>query len=438
MIIFLIGKSGVCSAKNQNLKRENSEGYSSYLSGSCYTPEVKEGAQVYSPSLIIPQGKAQSQGNEHFMKVTSPIDYLPKNHPVPEAFALQRLHDQKKCEEHVYQNVEKLSKVSINDIPQLTSDPKKLAQLNREESEESNNSDGTTDFRSDPKKMKAIEDFDKGVENSHQTERFPESDPKKVALLMGQDIVLSGKKSAVEVEYENVPHNRYGNREEIEHEGEEQDSEGEVEGECYEDEVEGPNYGSEHHSNEGVSHAEVTTEKDVVNVDYLAGDCDTDMLMQLGIASKMQPVKAGMLALFENYEQDIGGSFDFADVGYDCGEEGDDDSESTLTESTCMADFGENETSITEEELFATDTSHDYENYPPKKEATTTTTETITAHRKKFEFYQNVSVVGEQGSLLAEQNDDCHQESAVMKDHIDFSSPRLMSRAPTEDECYEC
>ena len=429
----------MCGAKEQTLKRENSEGYMSYGSNLVYTPEVKVETPVYPPAMAAPQGlgqgQGQGQGQGGLKKVASPIDLLPAGHPFPEAFKLQHLHDQKKQVDHVYQNVERLSKISISDMKDLASDPKKLAQLDREESEELNNREGGIEFKSDPKKVKAIEDFDKGVESGKQTERFPASDPKKVAMLMGQDTVVSDGKKAVEVEYENVPAKRMSG-DELGHEGQEQNSEGE----SHSLEVESHHYGD---SYEGDAYEKVTLENVDITVDVLTRDCDTKMLQQLGIADKSQPKKAGMLALFDNYDKDIGGSSDLDEIyNYDPNAE-DDDSESTLTESTCMGDIGESEISINEEELFAAESGkdtegHEYENCPPKKEAATTVTmtETISAHRKKVEFYQNMSLCSEQSSEPMEQIDESQLDPAVTGEHVHLPQPGRVSRAPTEDECY--
>lgn len=411
-------KSDGCIATAKALKREISEGYSSYSSTGGYTPGVKVESPAFPPTL---SSAPQSKG--HVKTVGSPIDCLPQNQPIPEAFKLQYIHDQKKQDDHVYQNVQKLSKISLHDgSVELASDPKKLAKLDREESEESNNNnEGNTEFsKSDPKKVKALEDFDKGVASEHQeTESFPPSDPKKLAMIIGQDSLVSGSKSAVEVEYENVPMKPTLSNEEFGYEGDEQDIEGE-------------------------SHdCKVTDENFDETIEYLDCDYDSEMLKQVGVASRSQPIKAGMLGLFDKYQQDkyqqdLDESCDMEEgIDFDLAVEGDYDSESTLTESTCMADFGETETSITEDELFAPEGSHVYENYTPKKEATTTTTETITAHHRRLELYQNMSKAGEQNCEGTEQSDGSQLHTTNEKHTLDFQSPAPKSRAPTEDECYE-
>ena len=427
----------MCCPIEHPLKRENSEGYMSYASNLVYpqAPEIKVETPVFPPGMAASQGQGlvQSHSQGDLKMVASPIDLLPAGHPFPEAFKLQCLHDQKKQDDHLYENVERLSKISISDMTDLASDPKKLAQLDRGDSEESNNSEGGIEFKSDPKKVKAIEDFDKGVNSGKKTERFPASDPKKVAMLMGQEIVASGTK----VEYENVPAKRTEISVDLRHEGQEQDSEGEsqsleMKGHRNSDDYEGEGYEGD------------TSGNDDVTVDVLTRDCDTVLLQQLGIADKSQPKKACMLALFENYDKDIGGSSDIDEIyDYDPNAE-DDDSESTLTESTCMGDFGETELSINEEELFRTDSGgkdaegHEYENFPPKKEAASpvTMTETISAHRKKVEFYQNMSLTGEQSSEPTEQIDESQLQPSITGEDVDHPQPGYVGRAPTEDECY--
>ena len=452
-VSIIAGNSEDGGAKEQSLKRENSEGYMSYASNLVYpqSPEVKVVTPVFPPGMAASQGQsqnsqgqglAQSHSQGDLKKVASPIDLLPAGQPFPEAFKLQCLHDQKKQDEHEYQNVERrLSKISVNDMTDLASDPKKLAKLDRESSEESNNSEGGIEFKSDPKKVKAIEDFDKSVESGKKTERFPESDPKKVAILMEQDKAASGTKTATEVEYENVPAKRGESSDDLGHEGHDLGHEGQEqdsEGESHSLEMEGHAYGVDY---DGEGYERDLVGNDDITVDVLTRDCDTELLQQLGIANKSQPKKAGMLALFDNYDKDIGGSSDVDEIyDYDPSAE-DEDSESTLTESTCMGDFGETELSINEDELFRTDSGkdnegHDYENCPPKKEAasTTTMTETISAHRKKVEFYQNMSLSSEQVSEPTEQADESQLKLSISGEGVDHH--QTVGRAPTEDECY--
>ena len=415
-------KADSCEAKVEVLKRENSEGYSSYCSSGGYSPGVK----VQGPPSHLAITSSQGQG--HMMPATSPIDLLPKDHPVPEAIRLQLIHDQRKQDDHVYQNVPKLSGLSLYDgSGDLASDPKKQAQLNREESEEYNYN-GIADFpKSDPKKVKALEDFDKGVASEHlETESFPASDPKKLAMIMGQDSIVSGANSAAEVQYENVPSKRRTSNEDFGQEGVEQED------------TEGEGYGGEGHMGGVDKEDKVTGENIDETIEYLR--TESEMLQQAVIADQSQPIKQEMIGLFDKYQQNVGELYDLDLEGdIDFTTEGDDDSESTLTEGTCMADFGESENSINDEELFASDGGHDhhdYENLTPKKETTTTTTETISSHHKRLELYQNMSKACEQASEATEQTDKSQLHTVADK-HLQFQSPVPKSRAPTEDECYE-
>ena len=407
------GHSGKCSNMELALKRENSEGDISYSSNGSYTPRIKVESPAYPPPYSICQGQSQ--------KVVTPIDCLPKGQPIPEAFRLQFLHDQKKQEDHVYQNVEKLS---LQDgCVDIASDPKKLAQLGREESEESNyNNEENLEFtKSDPKKVKALEDFDKDIEYENQEmETFPASDPKKLAMLLDQDSIVSGSKSASEVEYENVPLKQTLTQVQADYKGGSHGSESESHGSEHESHTcdgNRQNYGNECQRN--------------ASDETCFPDYGTEIKQQVVVASHSQPIKACMLALFDNYQHDIGESYlpngDTEEVfDFDLGVEGDDDSESTLTESTCN-----------DEELF--DSGPAYENYPPKKEVTTTTTETITAHHRKVEYYQNMLRAGGQ-SQATEQSDGTELDTKHCEDNLitdGFQNHSQASRAPTEDECYE-
>ena len=416
------------------LKRENSEGYISYSSNGGYTPGVKVEAPAYPPNYP-PQAQGQVR------KPVTPVDYLPKGQPIPEAFRLQFLHDQKRQDDHVYQNVEKFSKLSLQDGSlDLVSDPKKVAQLGREESEESNNNNEDVDFtKSDPKKVKAIEDFDKGVESGDlEKDSFPASDPKKLAMLMSQDSIVSGLKTAIEVEYENVPKKQTQTPVDYYESGECHGEQGSGDESHYSGDDRYTGEGEEHSYREEDIEIDETMDVQLDDTDdFIDYAYDSEMLKQVAVASHSQPIKCGMLALFDKYQQDIGDSYvsngEIEEVfDFDLGVEGDDDSESTLTES--MADLGEND-----DELFAAESCHSYENYPPKKEATTTTTETISAHHRKVEFYQNMVKVGGQ-SEPGEQSDETEMESqtdeySLSADSVKDSSQT--SRAPTEDECYD-
>lgn len=133
-------------------------------------------------------------------QILSPIDMLPKNQPLPEAFMLQVVVDKKKQpKESEYVNVNQVSE-KIREC--YLSDPKKLAEIDKFEKE--------LHFKAS--KMHEANECEEKIEQDKPEEKIENgmysysSDPNKLAMLEKEDVEIKQTSKVEEANYVNVPH----------------------------------------------------------------------------------------------------------------------------------------------------------------------------------------------------------------------------------------